>query len=275
MRTGSAGLALVAALLLPLPVGAAESESTCIRCHAEEEDPDLSAPVEQWRRSVHAEAEVSCDGCHGGDPFEEDEELSMDEEAAFFIGAPGWTEVPDFCGTCHEDILDAYSQSVMASKIAEGEEVAVCTTCHMVDGHAIANAVPREILTEERCGECHDPDRAHELLELLEDVDLRIDSARAELDPIRDAIDTSALDREIDEIRQRHVVIAHTYDRERISEVAHVARQRLESVTASSRELADEARFRRRLGVGVVGFLLVACLGVVRLGGDVRGRGSQ
>ena len=272
MNAAATATALTFVWLLSGSAWAEELDTSCVSCHLDEDDSDLSAPVEEWRHSVHAGAEVSCDACHGGDPFEEDEELSMDEEETGFLGAPDWADVSEFCGACHEEILDAYRQSVMAGQIEEGVRVAVCTTCHMSDGHAISHAIPSEILTEERCGECHDPARAIVLRDLLEDLGARIGSAREGLDEIRETIDVSALDRELEEIRWRAVVAAHTYDRDRISEVSSVARERLEGLSATARARAEQAAFRQRVGFGVVGSLLATCLGVIGLQRSVRGR---
>lgn len=272
MNAAATATALTLVWFLPGSARAQETDTSCVSCHLDAEDPDLSAPVEEWRHSVHATAEVSCDACHGGDPFEEDEELSMDEEEAGFMGAPGWADVPEFCGSCHEEILDAYRQSVMASLIGVGVRVAVCTTCHMSDGHAISHAVPREILTEERCGECHDPARGIVLRDLLEDLGARIGSARERLDEIREMMDVSALDQELGEIRWRAVVAAHTYDRHKITEVSRVARERLEGLSVTTRARAEQAAFRQRVGFGVVGFLLAACLGVIGLQRSLRRR---
>lgn len=275
MNAAAIATVLTVVWLLPGSGWAEEMETSCVSCHLDEEDPDLSAPVEEWRHSVHATAEVSCDACHGGDPFEEDQELSKDVEEAGFMGAPGWADVPEFCGACHEEILDEYRQSVMAGQIAEGEKVAVCTTCHMIDGHAISHAVPREILTEERCGKCHDAARAIVLRDLLEDLRARIGSARERLEEIREVIDVSELDRELEEIRWRAVVAAHTYDRDRISDVSSAARQRLEGLSVTTRARAQQAVLRQRVGFGVVGFLLATCLGVIRLQRSVSGRGLE
>ncbi len=245
-------LALAVALWWVCPAVAAEVESSCVSCHADEEDEELAAPVEEWRHSVHAEAGVSCDGCHGGNPFEEDEELSMDEDEAGFLGSPSWREQGSFCGSCHGDIRDSYATSVMASVIEEGETVAVCTTCHMPEGHDIRPADTAEILTEDRCSECHDGQRAVALREVLVDLDAEIAHAEHGLEALRGRIDTSSLDREVASLRQRAVVIAHTYDLERISQVADGARARLAGVDETTEALAAESTFRRRLGFGVV-----------------------
>jgi len=142
----------------------------------------------------------------------------------------------------------------------------------MSDGHAIPRAIPSEILTEERCGECHDPARAIVLLDLLEDLGARIGSARARLDEIRKMIDVSVLDRELEEIRWRAVVAAHTYDREKITEVSSVASERLKGLGVTTRARAEQAAFRQRVGFGVVVFLLSACFGVICLQRSVSGR---
>lgn len=267
MRMGTALALLIAALW---PGAAAPAESSCIRCHVDE-DEELAAPVEQWRRSAHARAEVSCDGCHGGDPLDDDEERSMSEDAGF-VGSPSWYEVPELCGACHEQILAGYQESVMAAQIGDGRRVAVCTTCHMTEGHAIARVIPREILTEELCGKCHDAQRAYELRDALEATASRFDAAGVSLGEIHGRIDTGRVDRELRELRERYIVVAHTYDRARIAEVAEVSGHRFDSLARETDRLRDELRFRRRLGVGVVGFFALACVGALRLERDLRAR---
>lgn len=266
--------AIAVLALLGVAVSAAaapEEPSTCISCHVDE-DEDLSAPVEEWRRSTHAQVDVSCDACHGGDPLAEDEEASMSEDDAGFVGAPGWREVPELCGACHEDVLQGYRESVMAGMIGDGERVAVCTTCHMTDGHAIVPVTPRQVLTEERCGECHDPQRALDLLDALESTQTHFEAVESDLAGLRGRIDTGLVDREMRELRSRYVVIAHTYDRERIVEVAQVSSARLDAVADEADALGAELDFRRRLGVAVVAFFALACAGAIQLERDLRRR---
>jgi hypothetical protein len=113
------------------------------------------------------------------------------------------------------------------------------------------------------------------LRDLLEEMDERIANADAVLDPIRGRIDTSVLDRELDEIRERHNVIAHTYDAEGIAHFSNVARERLDSLTEATRERAEQARSRSRFGIGATAFLLVACVGTLRLERDLRRRNAR
>lgn len=248
----------------------AEETNTCISCHLEEKEEELSAPVEEWRQSSHAKADVSCDACHGGDPFEADEELSMSEDDAGFIGAPGWYDVPELCGACHEDMLDGYKQSVMAAQIDEGKRVAVCTTCHMMHGHDITRIEPREILTAENCGKCHDPQRAFDLLDVLNIADEKLRTARTLVVGLHGRIETGRLDRELAAIESRYLVAAHTYNIEHIREIAEICSGRLDAVSETADELEDEVRLRRRLGTAAIGFFTFVCIGALRLERNLR-----
>ncbi len=272
MRAAAGTAVFLVSLAVAIPGRGDNEVDTCVSCHVEEEDSELSDPVDEWRRSVHAEAQVTCDGCHGGDPFEQDGDLSMDEDEAGFLGAPDWTEEAEFCGSCHEDVLVGYGQSVMASEIAKGNRVAVCTTCHMGDGHAIVRAVPAEILTEERCSQCHDADRAFKLLALLEQTRGHLARVSTSLERIQGRIDTSRIDREVAQVRQRAVVVAHSYDHVRITEVASVARERLEAAEVEIAHLAREADFRVRVGTGATALLGAACFGAMLLERNLRRR---
>lgn len=265
----------LAAFLIAVPLHSQEPESTCITCHALEEDEELSAPVEEWRHSVHAAASVGCDSCHGGDPSQEDADLSMDEEEAGYLGSPGRKEVISFCGGCHEEIAAGFEQSVMGRKSTEGEKVANCTTCHMIDGHAIERPDPRVILTKNRCGQCHEGERAIALRDQLEMLDALIQRADERVKPLRGSIDTSTLDSELRDAREHAVVIAHTYDLPRIQEVAKGTAQRLSTVKSKAERLEAEVAFRRKIGVGVVAFFTIGCVAALRISSNLRRRGSS
>lgn len=251
---------------------AAEIASTCVSCHEQDEDEDVAAPVEEWRRSVHAAADVGCDACHGGDPSAEDQDDSMDEDASGFLGAPGRREIGEFCGACHEEIAQAFAESVMAQKLAAGERVATCVTCHMDEGHAIAPPVTAEILTEERCGRCHDGARALELRGAIDAIDDAIARADAGLAPLRHGIDTSRLDRVVGDARARAVTLAHTYDIERIRAGAASTREQLAQVERDTSALARELERRRSYGLGAVSFLAMCFAGMLRLSHQLRRR---
>jgi hypothetical protein len=182
---------LLALSFLAAGAGAAprdgREESTCVSCHeAEEADQPtrrtvelgaalrfevaFATPVREWRESVHAEHDVSCDGCHGGDPHEPDEELSMSEEAGF-LENPSWTEMAAFCGVCHEALAESFAAGRFGRLAGEGVRVATCDTCHMAEGHRIRAARPEELrLAAERCASCAPLEGADELVAELRDL---------------------------------------------------------------------------------------------------------
>ncbi|MBN2413945.1 cytochrome c3 family protein [candidate division KSB1 bacterium] len=149
--------------------------NTCINCHSEL-DPPLSTPVEQLEGSVHSHAQINCTGCHGGDPNQEDPELSMSPQKGF-IGRPDRLQIPQLCAKCHSDALymrnfdpnisveqyDRYKTSKHGELLAKGDgNAATCASCHGV--HDIKRTddptspvFPTNIA--DLCGLCHsDPD---------------------------------------------------------------------------------------------------------------------
>jgi ubiquinol-cytochrome c reductase cytochrome b subunit len=143
------GLVLVAlALLTAAGARADEPASECIACHEAEEDELVSASVPQWRASVHAAAEVSCDGCHGGDPQAVDEDDAHDEDAGW-VGTPPWRDLPGFCGACHEAVADGYADGAFGpARFTGGAFPPSCVTCHMASGHDTRRADAHDILPE-------------------------------------------------------------------------------------------------------------------------------
>ncbi len=144
-------------------------ESTCITCHEFEEEEELSRSVPEWRESVHARHEVSCDACHGGDPREEDADLSMSEEAGF-LENPAWMEMADYCGVCHESLAARYTSGVFGELLRAGVRVPSCATCHMSEGHRISPSRPDELLSGERCPSCAELENAREALRWLREI---------------------------------------------------------------------------------------------------------
>lgn len=149
--------------------------NTCISCHIELDEP-LSTAAQQIESSVHKDAGLSCVGCHGGDPNQEDPELSM-SKAKGFVGKPARKDIPQLCARCHSSIefmrnydpnfpvnqYERYKTSVHGQLLAKGDEkVAVCTDCHGI--HDIKSAAdPTSTIfplnLADKCGQCHsDPE---------------------------------------------------------------------------------------------------------------------
>ncbi len=140
----------------------------CLSCHL---DDDVM-PQDYGEHDIHMQKGLSCAGCHGGDPANDDMDDSM-SPAAGYVGIPDKKDIPRFCGKCHSDIdfmrqyqpaiqtdqAEQYGHSVHGAKLMRGDtSVAVCTSCH--SGHNIMPASdPRSTVyalnVPETCNKCH------------------------------------------------------------------------------------------------------------------------
>lgn len=111
----------------------AVDESSCRICHSEH--------AVAYKQSVHAELDISCVKCHGGDPGDPDRS-SMDP-AKGFKPTPTRLDIPNFCSTCHADQAEMAQYGLSAYQHEEYKKgghgkalyngdtnVAVCTDCH-------------------------------------------------------------------------------------------------------------------------------------------------
>lgn len=280
-----AGVAL--ALLLGAAAGCAApeaEESTCVSCHDREEagipqrvelEPggvahvefEFSRPTAEWRESVHAAADVSCDACHGGDPHEPDEELSMSEEAGF-LENPSWTEVADWCGVCHEGIAAAYARGAFGHAMAEGTRVPTCLTCHMPAGHRIVDAQPDELVTARRCSQCQEVGDVGAALAELRRVREREGAVAARVRGAeRSGIELTDLTSDLGWTHIRWTEAVHEFEPAGIRAAGAAALASLETIEAEALSHDRAADARRRFGLvllGVVSLLFAALLALAR-----------
>jgi hypothetical protein len=132
------GILLAAVLAaLGLVAGAraapADSKPTCEVCHAE--------IAVAFRASIHAQAELTCVRCHGGDST--DPSIGAMSAGKGFRGKPARTDIPRFCASCHSDRaqmrqygldthqFEDYQTSMHGKQWLRGDaSVAVCVDCH-------------------------------------------------------------------------------------------------------------------------------------------------
>lgn len=153
------------------PAFAQNLDNTCLSCHLELGD-ELGEAAQVFSSDVHNIEGVSCAGCHGGDPAQEDAELAM-SSAKGFIGKPSVLQIPAFCGRCHSDpvYMRRYNPSLSTDQLEKywtsrhGElnrkgdkKVAQCVSCHSV--HEIHPATdPRSAVHPKNvprtCAHCH------------------------------------------------------------------------------------------------------------------------
>ncbi len=257
-----AGLLLLGAVLaLATPTRAQPTdEGTCVSCHEREEVEEIRRPVSEWRLGVHAHAEVSCDGCHGGDPRREGLEESMSVEAGY-LGTPPWSEMADFCGACHEEIATSYRQGALGRMIQQGRKPPSCANCHMRGSHEIRPPQVTEILAEERDARLRDfldPARTREVVAPLRERERELSRRIARV--ARKGLDDARLRYPLGYARERYIRALHTFEVERLDEAGAIAHEELDHLAASAEAYEREADFRRRYGLLVVGTLAVMLL---------------
>ena len=241
--------------------GVASREGSCIGCHELEEEEELRLPVPEWRDSVHAQHEVSCDACHGGDPHEEDADLSMSEEAGF-LDNPSWTEMASYCGVCHEAIAEHYEVGHFGQRMRAGELVPSCATCHMADGHRILVARPEELATSERCPECLEVAGLDASLRALERTADNERLARARIAQVEHkGIALAEFSADVGRIGEVYRASLHEFSPEVIEAASTLAVTQLQGTAERAQAFEHEADARRRFGV-----LLLLLLGLLFAG---------
>jgi hypothetical protein len=257
-------------------------ESTCVSCHTREEadipqkvelDPggvahlefEFSRPTAEWRESVHAAAEVSCDACHGGDPREPDEELSM-SQAAGFLENPSWTELADWCGVCHEGIAAAYLRGGFGRAMREGTRVPTCVTCHMPAGHRIVASRPEEILTARFCLQCREIEDPRAALAVLERVRARGEEVEARVRASeRSGIELADLVSALGWERIRWSEAVHEFELPRIQAASATILAAHDEIEAEALAFDREADARRRFGLVLLAALSLLFAALVAL----------
>jgi hypothetical protein len=271
------------------PAAPLDDGSTCVSCHLEEEagltegvleaggalrvEFAFSAPTHEWQDSIHAAHEVSCDGCHGGDPHEPDEELSMSEEAGF-LENPSWTEMGEFCGVCHEEVAASYASGTFGRGMDEGVRVATCDTCHMREGHRILVSQPEELLATDRCPSCLPVEDADDLVRSLAElralhaaVAMRVGVVEAK------GLELADVASELVVLRASIANVVHTFEPMTIRGADAEARDRYQVLDAKAESAERQLAGRRRAGFVLLGCL--ALLFVALLSWDHSQRGAR
>ena len=130
-----------------------DAPNSCIDCHSNLENKRLSAPVSLWSKSVHAEVDNTCYGCHGGDS-DDHTENSM-SAAKNFIAVPQEDDIVKFCGKYNQGLSENFMASAHG---ATGQPT--CIGCYR--SHTI-HRISLDIINEKNFTECHDYDPAGKL----------------------------------------------------------------------------------------------------------------
>lgn len=135
-------------LLIGAGAGMAQNKDNCVSCHVEIE----SAPAQKFMHDIHYKKGVSCAGCHGGDPSQEDMDAAMDS-AKGFRGIPKGADIAATCLKCHDKSAGQFKDSVHAKS-----EIANCITCHSVHDIRSTKDPESPVYATNQialCGKCH------------------------------------------------------------------------------------------------------------------------
>lgn len=134
----------------PLVHPKASGVDNCLDCHSTLDD-NRQLDIVVWQtRSIHAERDVSCADCHGGDPSATTQEAAK-APGTSYLGVPAKADIPALCAGCHASVThmrqynlptdqySKYQESIHGIRLAEGDtNVATCFDCH--GGHQILKA---------------------------------------------------------------------------------------------------------------------------------------
>jgi len=153
--TAAAGL-MVAVVLATNPVAAngTAEDGSCTACHgAIPQDPKWQHSYHDWKESLHANSNVDCHSCHGGDDHTADAEQAHAGMAPVGGGATPQDRLTAarVCGSCHPTQYWGFTHSRHYQLLRDGQPAAYCHTCH--------TSVGSRVLTPETigaaCGTCH------------------------------------------------------------------------------------------------------------------------
>jgi len=115
------------------------ARESCIDCHSDPKfvvtNKKLFDYFKEWKLSIHAQEEVTCSDCHGGNPEASGKQAAHGGKGGVrkIQRAVNFINIPTTCGQCHDDILDSYRKSnhykyLRARK--QEKQGPNCVTCH-------------------------------------------------------------------------------------------------------------------------------------------------
>ncbi len=250
--------------------GAQMEENLCISCHASEQmKPEFREITEAWQASWHAQNNISCENCHGGDP--RDAALAMSKERGF-IGSPTYKNVPDFCGKCHIAILTSFRESGhgkaqasgktssgCATAIKAGKKAPNCVTCH--GSHGIQKA-SIDIINEKLCTQCHSYDRAKIMKQALFLTETKIGELEKRIrDLKREGIQSEADEKSLFSTQAEFRALFHAVDVNLVKSRTDEFTAKLDQIDKNIQATYTELRARKNFSAFLM--LSFSCMGIV------------
>jgi len=174
-------------LLLLMAVPGVTLGNSCVDCHS---NPDfyvqerlLHTYYQDWLKSPHREAGMTCDFCHAGDPDAPAKEAA--HQSILKVTDPGsrlfYKTLPQTCGSCHEDKLEQFKQSKHFQALMSNRSAPSCTTCHS----AMRPRPNYRDIVSQSCRTCHFDENPQQLPLVADQADMflhRLSIAKVYLD---------------------------------------------------------------------------------------------
>ncbi len=232
-------------------------EDVCISCHSSDTmKQGYRMVVEDWKASVHAQNNISCHDCHGGDS--KDATMSMSRQRGF-VGVPKADEVPEFCGKCHIAILKNYLDSGHGKALKSSGKGPNCVTCH--GSHRIGKA-GINIINEQTCTKCHSYDRARAMKQALFVVENKMGELEKDINALKEeGIFADEKERTLFSTEAEFRALFHTVDVSLVKQRTDEFTKKLDVIDKEMHDMFSELRFRKNFSAFLT--LLFTGLGVV------------
>lgn len=236
-------------------------ENVCISCHASDQmKPEFKDITEAWQASWHAQNNISCESCHGGDS--KDAAMAMSRERGF-LGKPQPQNVPEFCGKCHIAIVTNFLESGHGKALKAGHKAPNCVTCH--GSHNIQKA-SISIISEQLCTKCHTYERAKIMKQALFQTENKIEQLEKALGDLKhEGIYPVTDERNLFSTQAEFRALFHTVDVKLVKDRTDEFTSRLNKIDSNIQATYRELKFRKNFsaflmlafaGMGIVIFLL-------------------
>lgn len=231
--------------------------NVCIGCHSSDTmKQEYRLIVENWKASWHAQNNISCNDCHGGDP--KDATMAMSPQRGF-IATPKYADVPDFCGKCHIGILKNYLESGHGKALKSSGRGPNCVTCH--GSHRIDKA-SIDIINEQTCTKCHSYERARGMKQALFIIEKKMAEMERDLKTLRkEGIFTDEKERSFFSTQAEFRTLFHTVDVSLVKQRTDEFTKKLGIIDNDTQDIFRELRFRKNFSAFLM--LLFASMGVI------------
>jgi hypothetical protein len=166
---------------------AAHRDNGCVTCHSALVRPlKVSSRYFEWHQSKHRARGVGCEKCHGGDPAAKEMKAAHVgvQKPADAASRLHYQNLPETCGSCHKEVVRAFTGSRHFQQLKNSNLGPSCTTCHE---HMATKVIYSPLETKNLCASCHDtvggPQRPRpEITAAAHDVMLAFSRAKAALE---------------------------------------------------------------------------------------------